>query len=387
MIPEALGIGRDPLVHHPRAVHRRRQPPGRHDDARPARELVEVLALDGLRRERRAIHDAAARIGRLERIDLLRAVHELHGERVLRDAELVHPAARHHVELVFLREVGVVLRHLHPDRARVLRLQLRDDLLGHPEVALLVGRQHADVRARRARRRELRARLVGDLPALLGRLAQPRLEIDLRSALHLRQDAAPQLRPEVVHLPWHLHRVVEDRHRIGDADARHRRRRLRAGALQPADDVLLECRIRPLDEELHVERVERSILQVGCEHVELRVDLARLPGGGARLEESIHLERRVRERRRSPRVVPDVRHAPREIRGGRFGPRGIRARDDGGRGVAERLRHHLYDAFAGVQVVEVRLADLRARSIGRRESGSARARACGPCPRRASAAA
>ena len=94
-------------------------------DARPARKLVEILALDELRAERRLLDrpgrspsSASTRVDVLRRRRRARAENaprgmpELAREDLVDRIELVHPAARHLVELVFLREVGLVLGDL-----------------------------------------------------------------------------------------------------------------------------------------------------------------------------------------------------------------------------------------------------------------------------------
>ena len=56
-VPEALGIGRDALIDRALAVDGRRNPSRRDFHARPAGKLLEVLALDPLRTERRLVDD------------------------------------------------------------------------------------------------------------------------------------------------------------------------------------------------------------------------------------------------------------------------------------------------------------------------------------------
>ncbi len=221
VVPEALGVRLDARVHQCLAIHPRRQPSRGHLDARPARELVEVLALDVLRAEGRLHHAPARRIHRLERVHLLRLVVQLHPEGPRRDAEialedlvhrvqLVEPARGHRVELVLLRQVRLVRRDSHPHGPHALALQRGDDLLGEPGESLLVGAQHPDARLRGAGLLQFRSRLLDDGRADLGRLAQPRLDLDLCASLHLRQDVGPEPGPELVHLPRDVGLLLED---------------------------------------------------------------------------------------------------------------------------------------------------------------------------------
>ena len=252
----------------------------------------------------------------------------------------------------------MVLRDLDVNRLRAFPLQLRNHLLGHPEIPLLVGRQHTDTRTGRARFHKLRARILGDSASRFGRLAQANLEIHIRAGFHLRQDAGLELRPEVVDFPGDLHRVVEDSDGVGDAGARDFHGRGHAGALDLLGQVLVERGIGALDIQLDVERFERLPHHVRQHRVEVGVDLARLTRRVARLEESIRLLRDLGERDRSACVVPHVRQMAGEIHRRRFRTRRVGSGHDRRSGAAEGSRHDFHRAFAGPEIVEARFADL-----------------------------
>ena len=208
-------------------------------------------------------------------------------------------------------------------RSIALPGERRPDDVVEPAVALLVGGQHGD------RRRllvgagldQLGARLLLDLPADLGRLAEPRLDRHRRPLLRSAGiDLRAQLRPELVDLRRDLEVVVDERARLSARRGSARRRstapRLIAAAASLLDDVG-EPVGRLLDEDLHARRREILALQLLAELVELVEAHRRLSRRRSAGDELPHVVFDVVERRAVLAARPDVREASRRAGGRR----------------------------------------------------------------------
>ncbi len=273
----------------------------------------------------------------------------------------MQPPARHLVELELLRQVGIVGRNLDVDRLRVLPLQRGDHLLGQPQEALLVGGQHGHRRVFRPRLDELVPRLRGDCLPQRRRLAEARFQADGRPGLHLRQDVALELRPEVIDLPRNVELIVEDGDGIRDPLARgsHGRGVLQnRGRLRVCGQIGVERRVRGLEIDLRVKGLDRLPVE-RLQHVVYFTDRQTcLRAAALQAEEIRRMLLHVVEPERAPGRVPDVRQAPRQVHRGRVGAGRVGAGDDGRRGRSEGARDDLDRPFARSQIVEPRLADL-----------------------------
>jgi hypothetical protein len=370
VVPEPLGVGLDARVDGRPPADRRGQPARRDFDPRPTRELLEVLPLDDLGAERGPVHHAARGVQGVQRVDVLRAVHQLHGEGAGGDAEvaledlvhrvqLVQPPRGHRVELVLLRQVRLEGGDPQADRPGAAAPKRGDDLLGQPRVALLVGAQDADARVDGSGLDELLAHACRQLLPELERLAEARLHVDVGARPDLGEEIGPDLRPELVHLPGDLDRVLEDRVRVGDPRAGHADGRRRAKRrLHLGGELGVEGPVPVFQEQLGVERLDRLSLEVVQCRPQLLERLGSLSGRASGRQELRGLRDHVLVGGGPAPDLPEVGHPARQVLARRHRARRIRAGDDGGRGVPERARHDLDHALPGLQVVEPRLPDL-----------------------------
>src|SRR6185436_14244218 len=179
--------------------------------------------------------------------------------------------------------------------------QRRTDDVVEPAVALLVCGQHGD--ARRlvvgAGPDQLGARLLFDLPAHLGRLAETRLNHDRRTLLEVGDDAGAQLLPELVDLGGDLEIIGDDRAAFLnievlhlDVQGRHREERGRV-----ALDEIGETVGRLLDEYAHARALQLLLFQLVADLLQLVERRRRLPRRRAAGDDLPHIVFDVVERR------------------------------------------------------------------------------------------
>ena len=394
-IPEALGIGRNPLVHRRLAGDGRLDPPGRDAHALVVRKAIEERPLDDGRFERPAEQRRAARRGRdhlvrrradrrhLE-MNLLQVDLQLRRQDLVDRVDLEQPPRRR-VHPLLLPACGRAdLGELDRDPIDRLVLERRPHHVVEPAVALLVGGQH---RHRRlplvgARLDQLGPRVLFDPAAHLGRFAQPCFDRHRRLLLQAGNHLRAQLRPELVNLGRDLEVVVDQRPaflhvEILDVDG-HRRGLDRRGRLFL--HRVGEAVGGLLDPHLHARGREVLTLQLLANLVQLVEAHRRLPGRGAAGEEPAHVLLDIVQRGAVLAALPDVRERFGELVGGAAQPGGVAAGDDERAFLAERLLHQLDQPFARLQrgglplVVLDQLLDDRMRGADQHEDRFGRRR-------------
>ena len=212
------------------------------------------------------------------------------------------------------------------------------------------------------------------------RLAQPRLDLDLRASLHLRQDVGPEPGPELVHLP-------RDRR---SSPRRRSTRRSRPGwppsPSRPCPSAVPISAARYLSKpvlpfsmiQLRVERLDRLALQL-LEHRRAVPAAPARPGPRRSWRTGTSSPPTTGRRATTPRGPYPRGTAPAAPGRGTaaIGAGGVGAGHDRRGGVAERARHELHGALrraAGRRGGSCQSSGVagRARCCGRRGSGWAR---------------